>query len=147
MKFSRRRGREWALQMLTAADLNTDVDIDTLIEDYWRQLPTLDEEACGTAGERVSGGIRAFVEERVRGVTEKRDELDAVLAGLLVSWDLARLGTVERAVLRLGLWELRHSDVPRAVVINEAVDLVNWFSGPKSRALVNGVLDKAAGRT
>jgi len=40
------------------------------------------------------------------------------------------------------VWEMKWSDVPKPVVINEAIDLVNWFSSPKSRTLVNGVLDK-----
>jgi transcription termination factor NusB len=44
----------------------------------------------------------------------------------------------------MGIWELKESDVPAAVAINEAVDLVNWFSTPKSRMLVNGVLDRYA---
>ena len=71
-------------------------------------------------------------------------EIDAALAPLMENWDISRLGTVERAVLRLGAWELRSTDIPRGVVINEAVDLVNWFSSPRSRSLVNGVLDKYA---
>ena len=37
---------------------------------------------------------------------------------------------------------MKYSDVPKPVVINEAIDLSNWFSTPKSRALVNGVLDR-----
>ena len=47
-------------------------------------------------------------------------------------------------VLRMGIWEMKNSDVPKPVVINEAIDLANWFSSPKSRSLVNGVLDKYA---
>ena len=44
----------------------------------------------------------------------------------------------------MGIWEMKWSDVPKPVVINEAIDLANWFSTPKSRSLVNGVLDKFA---
>ena len=71
-------------------------------------------------------------------------EIDAQIESHLANWKLDRLGTVERAVLRLGVWELQYTDVPPAVVINEAVDLVNWFSTPASRAFVNGVLDRIA---
>lgn len=63
---------------------------------------------------------------------------------LLENWDLYRLGTVERTVLRMGIWEIAYSEVPAPVAINEAIDLTNWFSSPKSRTLVNGVLDKYA---
>jgi N utilization substance protein B len=71
-------------------------------------------------------------------------ELDKIIAAHLDNWDLYRLGTVERAVLRLGVWEMLHSDVPAPVVINEAIDLANWFSGARSRTIVNAVLDKVA---
>ena len=61
-----------------------------------------------------------------------------------MGWTLDRLGTVERAVLRMGIWEMRSTDVPKPVVINECIDLANWFSGPKTRSIVNGVLDRFA---
>ena len=69
-------------------------------------------------------------------------ELDDKIVPLLDHWDLYRLGTVERMVLRMGVWEMTNTDVPKAVCINEAIDLANWFSTPKSRTLVNGVLDR-----
>ena len=47
----------------------------------------------------------------------------------------------------MGVWEIRSTDVPKPVVINECVDLANWFSGPKTRAIVNGVLDKIGKQT
>lgn len=128
--------------MLTAADLNPPSDISSFIAGQWEQLGGLEEEFGGPA--KAKGSLKRFAEERVIGVLSNLDELDGILAPLLENWDLYRLGTVERAVLRMGLWELAHSDVPAPVVINEAVDLVNWFSGPKSRTIVNGVLDKYA---
>ena len=88
--------------------------------------------------------MRAFAEERVKGVLANLAEIDAILVPLLENWDMYRLGTVERAVIRMGVWEIKFSDVPSPVVINEAVDLANWFSAPKSRTIVNGVLDKFA---
>ena len=127
--------------MLTAADLNPPEDVDFFIETFWDTLATYDEEEGGIS---VKGKIRKFSEERVRGVLGEQEKIDETLVGLLDNWELHRLGTVERAVLRMGVWELSHTDVPVPVVLNEAIDLVNWFSSPKSRALVNGVLDKYA---
>ena len=98
----------------------------------------------GRSTKKVPAWLRKFADERVLGVLGGLAEIDAALAPLLENWDLSRLGTVERAVLRLGAWELKNTDIPRGVVINEAVDLVNWFSSPKSRTLVNAVLDKLA---
>lgn len=144
MTVTRRQLREWAVQMLTAADLNPSESVDQVVADFWEQQPTLDEEDGGVEGLAVSAKLRAFADERVRGVTEHRAEIDAAIVKLLDGWELSRLGTVERAVLRLGVWEMKFSDVPRPVVINEAVDLANWFSTPRSRTLVNGILDRFA---
>ena len=139
---TRRTAREWAIQMLTAADLNPPDDVQTFMNAYWDQISDLDEEDGGPT--KAKGKLKAFAEERVAGVLGSLKELDEILTPLLENWDLFRLGTVERMVLRMGIWEMKNSDVPKPVVINEAIDLANWFSSPKSRSLVNGVLDKYA---
>jgi N utilization substance protein B len=144
MQTTRRHAREWAIQMLTAADLNPPDDVSVFIESHWQQLPTIDEEE--SVRKAPNGKFKSFAEERVVGVLSSLDEIDAILVELLENWDLYRLGTVERAVLRMGIWELKFSDVPKAVVINEAIDLVNWYSSPKSRTIVNGVLDRYAAK-
>ena len=143
MQATRRLAREWAIQMLTAADLNPPEDIPAFMNAYWEQIGSL-EEADGGPGKEPTGRYRKFAEARVVGVLETVKELDQILTGLLEHWDLYRLGTVERAVLRLGVWEIKYAEVPGPVAINEAVDLANWFSSPKSRTLVNGVLDRYA---
>ena len=142
MTTTRRQAREWAVQMLTAADLNPPADVKAFMASFWEQVVDLDEEDGGP--QKARGKMKAFAEERVAGVLCSLKELDAFVTTLLVGWDLYRLGTVERAVLRLGVWEMRNTDVPAAVVINEAIDLANWFSSAKTRAIVNGVLDKYA---
>ena len=144
MATTRRRAREWVIQMLSAADLNPPENAEALLASFWEQLKTLDEEDGGDSQSLARGRLKAFAEERVVGVLGHLDEIDRRLASLLTDWDVDRLGTVERAVLRLGVWEMVFSDVPKPVVINEALDLANWFSTPKSRALVNGVLDRLA---
>ena len=143
MTTTRRQAREWAIQMLTAADLNPPDDVQTMMADYWQQISDLDEDAGGTMI-RPRRKLKEFAEQRVVGVLQSLKEIDDKLVGLLDHWDLYRLGTVERTVLRLGIWELTNTDVPKAVVINEAIDIVNWFSSPKSRQIVNGILDKYA---
>ena len=140
MNATRRQAREWAIQMLTAADLNPPEDMDAFLAAGWEQLGSLDEDE--EAGGPPRGKLKAFAEERVRGVIGRVAAIDAQLAPLMENWDISRLGTVERAVLRMGAWELANTDIPKAVVINEAIDLANWFSSPKSRTLVNGILDR-----
>ena len=144
MTATRRQAREWAIQMLTAADLNPTDDVGAFITGFWAQHESLDEEDGGD-GEKVRGKLKTFAEDRVRGVLSNTADIDAKLKPLLQEWDLFRLGTVERAVLRMGVWEMDNcADIPKAVVINEAIDLANWFSTPKSRTFVNGVLDRYA---
>lgn len=109
---------------------------------YWNQILDLDEEDGGP--QAVRGKLKTFAEERVAGVLGSLKEIDGIISSRLVGWDLYRLGTIERAVLRLGIWEMTNTDVPKAVVINEAVDLANWFASPKTRTIVNGVLDRYA---
>ena len=141
MTATRRQAREWAIQMLTAADLNPPNDVPQFMLSFWEELASLDD-ADGRAA--PVGKLKDFAEERVAGVLAHVKEIDDLLVAHLDNWDLYRLGTIERAVLRMGIWEMKFSDVPKPVVINEAIDLANWFSSPKSRTLVNGVLDKFA---
>lgn len=142
MTSTRRQAREWAIQMLTAADLNPPGDIAQFVAAQWEQICSLSAED-GTPV-RVKSAMKRFTEERVIGVLSHLGEIDARITPLLENWDLYRLGTIERTVIRLGVWELAYSDVPVPVVINEAIDLANWFSTSRSRMLVNGVLDKFA---
>lgn len=141
MKATRRQAREWAIQMLTAADLNPQDDVRLFIDSFWDEIASLDDDE-GRADPR--GEAREFAEARVKGVLARKNEIDEILVPLLDKWDLYRLGTVERAVLRMGIWEMKWTDVPKPVVINEAIDLANWFSTPKSRTLINAVLDNFA---
>lgn len=129
--------------MLSSADLNPQDDVDVLISDFFNQLVSLDREDGGIDC-KISSKYRAFSEERVRGVLGALSEIDGKIANSLENWDLPRLGTVERAVLRLGVWELKYTDIDRAVVINEAIDIVKFFATRESRNIVNAVLDKCA---
>ena len=94
----------------------------------------------GEPGQPVGQAALTLVEAIWAG----RATLDETLADHLQDWSVARLGTVERAVLRLALYELLYEpEVPVAVVIDEAVELVKRFASERSGALVNAVLDKA----
>ena len=142
MTATRRQAREWAVQMLVAADLNPPDDVPAFMAAYWNQILDLDDSDGGPV--RPPRPLREFAEARVAGVLGALKELDDIIKGLLDKWDLYRLGTVERVVLRMGVWEMKYTDVPKPVAINEAIDLANWFSSPRSRTLVNGVLDRFA---
>jgi transcription antitermination protein NusB len=79
------------------------------------------------------------------GVLEHRDELDVSIAAVADRWRVDRMPVIDRAVLRLALYELRHEpDVPTAVVLNEAVRIAKSFSTEHSGRFVNGVLASLA---
>ena len=79
------------------------------------------------------------------GVMAHRDELDVAINRVADRWSVDRMPVVDRAVLRLALFELRHCpDVPTAVVLNEAVRIAKMFSTEHSGRFVNGVLASLA---
>jgi len=85
-----------------------------------------------------------YFSELVRGVPTRLDELDSALAPC-VDRALESVDPVERAILRLGAYELiEHPEIPYRVIINEAVELAKTFGAEKGHRYVNGVLDKAA---
>ncbi len=72
-------------------------------------------------------------------------ELDERVTKASTNWRIERMARVDRNVLRLGAWELAHrEDVPRAVVLDEAVELAKRFGSEESGPFVNGVLDRVA---
>ena len=85
----------------------------------------------------------AYYETTLRGVWEHRAEIDALIRRAAENWRLERMTLVDRNILRLGAYEIRHAgDIPFVVAINEAVDLGKRFGSEDSGAFVNGVLDK-----
>ena len=155
---TRRQGREWALQMLFQSDLNPGLDLDAAIPKFWRQQWTCQmEEDADKDGDGESESAKAkpvedrvappkmrlFTETLVRGVLGHLDEIDAKLQSYTQNWPLHRMGSVERNVLRLAFYEMLYcTDVPPAVVLNEAIDLAKYFSNADAGRFVNGVLDK-----
>lgn len=82
-----------------------------------------------------------FITLLVHGVSAKATELDAILQPVAPDWPIDQIARMDRAVLRIGLYELLHDkEVPPKVVINEAVELAKAFGGENSSKFVNGVL-------
>ena len=77
----------------------------------------------------------------VEGITADRDSLDDEIEAASEHWSVARMPLIDRNILRLGLYELRHdSDTPTAVIVSEAVRLAQTYSTERSGSFVNGVL-------
>jgi N utilization substance protein B len=124
----RRRGREFALQMLFKIDISG-----TGVEDTFR-LFWKDRAASGTA--------RDFAERLVRGTTGNLPIIDPQIQESTEHWRLERMAAVDRNVLRLAVYEfLFETDVPRVVVIDEAIEMAKRFGGDESGQFINGILD------
>jgi N utilization substance protein B len=136
---ARHSGREAALQMLFQVEASG-VSADQAVELYWRSFAA-DADPEG----------RAYADACVRGVVGDREALDKHIAEASTHWRIERMARVDRNVLRLGTWELANRpDVPRAVILDEAVELAKAFGTDESSAFVNGVLNRIAdalGRT
>lgn len=87
--------------------------------------------------------INPYTREIVGGVMDHQDRLDEILSTYAQGWTLDRMPAVDRAALRLGLWELLYNDeVPDAVAVSEAVGLVRELSTDDSPEFVNGLLGR-----
>jgi transcription antitermination protein NusB len=127
---SRRQAREAALQALYAISVGHREPGDALTE---------------LVGDGDETDYRAFVKDLVLGTLDNAAEADVLLAPLLEGWTIERLPTIDRLLLEMGTFELRHRpQTPRAVVINEAVELAKKFSTEDSNRFVNGVLNAIA---
>ncbi|MBE3594629.1 MAG: transcription antitermination factor NusB [Candidatus Carbobacillus altaicus] len=82
-----------------------------------------------------------YVVTILEGWTEHRDEIDELIKTHLVGWEWDRLPAVDRAILRIALFELLYvPEVPKKVVIDEAVELAKTYSDERARIFINGVL-------
>ncbi len=129
---SRRRSRIAAFQALFEADLSG--------------RPTEQVLGSGLAGARLTEEATAFARALVVGVTERQDEIDAVITEHAPVFPLSEMAPVDRSVLRLAIYEVlfdnRHA--PLRVAINEAVEIAKGYGSESSGRFVNGVLGSVA---
>ena len=91
----------------------------------------------------TESSLPQYAVELVEGVAAKSEQIDEYIATYAQGWVLERMPAVDRAVLRLGVWELLLNDeVPDAVAVDEAVELVRALSTDDSPGFINGVLGR-----
>jgi N utilization substance protein B len=98
------------------------------------------DEALDSLASRMQTPVNAYTETIVRGVSQHRDQIDETLATYAQGWTLDRMPAVDRAILRVGAWEVLWGDVPDGVALAEAVGLANDLSTDESGKYINGVL-------
>ena len=112
---------------------------------YQQDLLGLTPEAAMGRG-ATADGLDPYTLSLVTGVATYVRDIDKLLSANLSGWTLDRLGILERSILRLGAYEmLWESQIPHAVVIDEAVELAKRFCSDEAGALVNGVLGALSG--
>ena len=82
-----------------------------------------------------------FVKDMVYGVITYQNEIDGIANQYLKNWTIDRLGNTDQAILRMGIYELKYTDTPPVVAINEAIELAKDYSDDDVRKMINGVLD------
>ena len=152
----RREARERAVQFLFQHDLNPPENLDAALEQFWhaQRVAAHVDESKATWGERFElppptaeeAALRVFADPLIRGTIQNRDACDEIIKKHAKNWDLHRIATVDRNVMRLAIYEMLHrEDIPPVVSINEAVDIAKKFSTVDSGKFVNGILDKVKG--
>ena len=126
---TRRKSRELALQMLFQADLG--------------QQPTEDVRKTFWKGRgEVAREVQGFAEDIFRVARDRAPEIDKLIEDHAENWRMDRMAAVDRNILRAAVAELLgFPATPRAVVINEAIEIARKFSSPDSVQFINGVLD------
>ena len=139
LRSTRHRSREAALQVLYAIDLARE-----------QTAETSEAARAAESFERVGAhfelpeGARAFAKELVTEVCRLRQDLDLGLAAHSENWRIDRMAAVDRNVLRIGAYEILHTETPAEIAIDEAVELARRFAGDRSPGFVNGILDSVA---
>ena len=90
---------------------------------------------------KIRNKQREFALELFRGVMDNLEKIDETIVASLTDWDFDRLGSIERATLRLGSYEILFGTLDSAVVINEAIEITKAFGTEQSPKFINGVLD------
>ena len=123
----RRNARELTLKVLFQVEVGK-LPPDEALETSFEQVRPADED-------------RDYVDELVRGIVREEAELDEIISELAEGWRLDRLAKVDKNVLRVALYELRHHrEIPVNVVINDAVEIAKKYSTDDSGRFVNGIL-------
>ena len=131
-KFPRHLARRAVVQAMYEHLIGGESDVDVLLshaEDADQKLPP---------------GARQFARELLKAALERESLADSIIEQVATNWDLDRISTVDRCILRLGIAEFLDFDtISPKVTIDEAVELAKEFGGVESPKFVNGVLDAA----
>jgi N utilization substance protein B len=126
---TRRKSREMVLQMLFQADMGRQ-SAEAVRQSFWKERNSVETD------------VRGFAEDLFRVATQRTAEIDGLIERHAEHWRMDRMAAVDRNILRAAVAELLgFRETPRAVIINEALEIARRFSSPESVQFINGVLD------
>jgi N utilization substance protein B len=126
---TRRKSRELTLQMLFQADMGKQTS-EQVRQTFWRERADVESD------------VRSFAEDLFRVAGDRATEIDGLIGGHAQHWRMERMAAVDRNLMRAAVAEmLGFPETPRAVVINEALEVARKFSSPEAVQFINGVLD------
>lgn len=129
---ARTKARKRAIDLLYGADVREISLNDALATETARAQTQPDREASWQ-----------YAREIVVGITEHGDEIDELIETYSQGWTIDRMPTLDRAIVRMGIWEIMFNDeVPDSVAVSEAVKLASEFSTDDSAGFVNGLLGR-----
>ncbi|WP_123053574.1 transcription antitermination factor NusB [Clostridium sp. JN-1] len=149
---NRRKSRELAMKLLFQMTINKE-DFKEVIENLKENLE-IDNDKPDIISDLKSNKEdlenidltdvdMSYVTRVLKGIQEKREEIDDKINKCLINWKINRISKVDLAILRICTYEfLYETDIPENVSINEAIELAKKYSGNKSAAFVNGILGK-----
>lgn len=129
----RRKSREIALQFLYGHDFQRQpADLESVEREFARFC------ACFETGAKALPYARTLI----TGIFGHIEDIDRLVKEQSHHWRLERMSLVDRNILRIAVYEMKHADdVPAKVAINEALEIAKYFSIPESVAFINGILD------
>lgn len=143
----RRRAREMALQMLYQQELGngslTEVFACFNLDDFLAETDNMAAERKMTSGlrRRLETSF-IYAQELVAGTIEHSDELNRLIRERAENWRLERMPSIDRNILRVALYEMLYQqEVPKVVIVDEAIELAKRFGSESSGRFVNGLLD------
>ena len=127
---TRTQARTAVVQNLYAMDLGND-NVIAQFEEYLNER-------------KIKGEKAQFAKELFLGTIKNLEQIDNIIKSHLVDWSFDRLDKVDKAILRLGVYEILYTDTPFQIVINEAIEIAKNLSENNSKKFINGILDKVA---
>lgn len=124
-------------------------DVRSLIFHLLYAMESYDYEvSLNTVVEQFNAGFDLTIDpedplvKKAQAIIDDRENLDQEIQPLLSNWRLDRIGCITRLIIRLALWELKYTDTPASIIINEAIELAKCFAEQDAYKFVNGVLDQ-----